>query len=104
MPLGVVGNISAWIVTRGSSVATSFAIALTGKMVLYKPSEYATMTDLEIARPALCEAGVPYDAFITLVGDGSGRGVDGAAIDGYPSLAPTPPAHRASPAPWARAW
>ncbi|MEP6790843.1 MAG: aldehyde dehydrogenase family protein, partial [Ramlibacter sp.] len=43
---------------------------LTGNAVLYKPSEYATMTGLEIAR-LLHESGVPKDVFTTLVGEGA---------------------------------
>jgi acyl-CoA reductase-like NAD-dependent aldehyde dehydrogenase len=42
---------------------------LTGNAVLYKPSEYATLTGLEIAR-LLHQAGVPPDVFQTLVGAG----------------------------------
>ena len=40
---------------------------LTGNAVLYKPSEFATLTGLHIAR-LLHEAGVPTDVFVPLVG------------------------------------
>ena len=42
---------------------------LTGNAVLYKPSEFATLTGLHIDR-LLHAAGVPADVFITLVGGG----------------------------------
>jgi acyl-CoA reductase-like NAD-dependent aldehyde dehydrogenase len=43
---------------------------LTGNAVLYKPSEHATLTGLAIAA-LLHEAGVPEDAFVPVVGDGT---------------------------------
>jgi acyl-CoA reductase-like NAD-dependent aldehyde dehydrogenase len=48
---------------------------LTGNAVLYKPSEFATMTGLAMAG-LLHEAGVPSDIFVPLVGEG----VVGAAL------------------------
>ena len=45
---------------------------LTGNTVLYKPSEYATVTGLRIAE-LLHEAGVPDDAFIARGGRRRGR-------------------------------
>ena len=41
-----------------------------GNAVLYKPSEYATLTGLHIAQ-MLKEAGVPEDVFIPVIGDGA---------------------------------
>jgi acyl-CoA reductase-like NAD-dependent aldehyde dehydrogenase len=68
-PLGVVANISAWNYPWfvGSNVFVPALLA--GNTVLYKPSEFAAMTGLEIAR-LLHEAGVPEDVFIALVGAG----------------------------------
>jgi acyl-CoA reductase-like NAD-dependent aldehyde dehydrogenase len=43
---------------------------LAGNAVLYKPSEYATLTGREIAR-LLHEAGVPRDVMVCLVGGGA---------------------------------
>src|SRR5207237_3673073 len=43
---------------------------LTGNAVLYKPSEFASLTGLAIAE-LLREAGVPKEVFQTVVGDGS---------------------------------
>ena len=69
VPLGVVGNISAWNYPWFVGGNVFVPALLTGNTVLYKPSEFATLTGLEIAR-LLYEAGVPYDAFIPIVGDG----------------------------------
>jgi acyl-CoA reductase-like NAD-dependent aldehyde dehydrogenase len=68
-PLGVVANISAWNYPYfvGANVFVPALIA--GNTVLYKPSEFAAMTGLEIAR-LLHESGIPDDAFIALVGAG----------------------------------
>jgi acyl-CoA reductase-like NAD-dependent aldehyde dehydrogenase len=69
VPLGVVGNISAWNYPWFVSCNVIVPALLTGNAVLYKPSEYATLTGLEIAR-LLHEAGVPQDVFEALVGAG----------------------------------
>jgi acyl-CoA reductase-like NAD-dependent aldehyde dehydrogenase len=66
-PLGVVANISAWNYPYFVGANVFVPALLTGNTVVYKPSEYATLTGLEIAR-ALHDAGVPEDAFITVVG------------------------------------
>jgi acyl-CoA reductase-like NAD-dependent aldehyde dehydrogenase len=70
LPLGVVGNISAWNYPWFVGCNVIVPALLTGNAVLYKPSEYATLTGLEIAR-LLHEAGVPQDVFIALVGGGA---------------------------------
>ncbi len=66
-PLGVIANISAWNYPYfvGGNVFIPALIA--GNAVLYKPSEYATLTGLHIAA-LLYEAGVPTDVFIPVVG------------------------------------
>ncbi len=69
VPLGVVANISAWNYPWFVGCNVIVPALLTGNAVLYKPSEFATMTGLEIAR-LLHEAGVPNDVFIALVGAG----------------------------------
>jgi acyl-CoA reductase-like NAD-dependent aldehyde dehydrogenase len=69
VPLGVVGNISAWNYPWFVGCNVIVPALLTGNAVLYKPSEYATLTGMEIAR-LLHEAGVPKDVFATLVGGG----------------------------------
>src|SRR5215471_12221493 len=74
-PLGVIANISAWNYPYfvGSNVFIPALIA--GNAVLYKPSEFATLTGLHIEE-MLHEAGVPRDAFIAVVG----AGATGAAL------------------------
>jgi acyl-CoA reductase-like NAD-dependent aldehyde dehydrogenase len=69
-PLGVIANISAWNYPYfvGSNVFVPALI--TGNTVLYKPSEFATLTGLAI-QEMLHEAGVPKDAFVAVVGGGS---------------------------------
>ena len=82
MPLGVVANISAWNYPWFVGGNVFVPALLTGNAVLYKPSEFATMTGLAIAR-LLHEAGVPSDVFITLVGKGDvGEALLGERIDG----------------------
>jgi len=68
-PLGLVGNISAWNYPWFVGCNVIVPALLTGNAVLYKPSEFATLTGLEIAR-LLHEAGVPKDVFAPLVGAG----------------------------------
>jgi acyl-CoA reductase-like NAD-dependent aldehyde dehydrogenase len=68
-PLGVVANISAWNYPYFVGGNVFVPALLTGNAVLYKPSEYATLTGQHIAR-LLHAAGVPPDVFTTLVGTG----------------------------------
>jgi acyl-CoA reductase-like NAD-dependent aldehyde dehydrogenase len=67
LPLGVVANISAWNYPWFVGGNVFIPALLTGNAVLYKPSEYAAMTGLAIAR-LLHGAGVPADVFAVLVG------------------------------------
>jgi len=81
-PLGVVANISAWNYPWFVGGNVFVPALLTGNAVLYKPSEFATLTGLEIGR-LLHEAGVPKDVFIVLVGDGAvGAALVAQDIDG----------------------
>ncbi len=70
LPLGIVGNISAWNYPWFVGCNVIVPALLTGNAVLYKPSEYATLTGLEIAR-LLHQAGVPQDVFVPLIGGGA---------------------------------
>jgi acyl-CoA reductase-like NAD-dependent aldehyde dehydrogenase len=74
-PLGVVVNISAWNYPYFVGGNVFVPALLAGNAVLYKPSEFATLTGLHIAR-LLHESGVPQDVFVPLVG----RGDVGAAL------------------------
>jgi acyl-CoA reductase-like NAD-dependent aldehyde dehydrogenase len=82
-PLGVVGNISAWNYPYlvGTNVFVSALLA--GNAVLYKPSELATLSGMQIQK-YLYEAGVPEDAFQIAVGDKHvGELLLDADLDGY---------------------
>jgi len=82
IPLGVVGNISAWNYPYFVGCNVIVPALLTGNTVLYKPSEYAALTGLHIAR-LLHGAGVPKDAMHTLVGAGEvGAALLAQRIDG----------------------
>jgi len=74
-PLGVIANISAWNYPYFVGGNVFVPALLAGNAVLYKPSEFATLTGLHIAR-LLHESGVPPDVFAALVG----RGEVGAAL------------------------
>jgi acyl-CoA reductase-like NAD-dependent aldehyde dehydrogenase len=81
-PLGVVANISAWNYPYfvGSNVFVPALLA--GNTVLYKPSEFASLTGAEIAR-LLYEAGIPQDVFIPVVGGGKvGEALLAQPVDG----------------------
>ena len=65
--LGVVANISAWNYPWFVGGNVFIPALLTGNAVLYKPSEFAAMTGLAIAR-LLHAAGVPQDVFVPLIG------------------------------------
>jgi acyl-CoA reductase-like NAD-dependent aldehyde dehydrogenase len=68
-PLGVIANISAWNYPWFVGGNVFVPALLAGNTVLYKPSEYAALTGLEIER-LLHESGIPKDAFIALIGAG----------------------------------
>jgi acyl-CoA reductase-like NAD-dependent aldehyde dehydrogenase len=69
-PLGVIANISAWNYPYfvGGNVFVPALAA--GNAVLYKPSEFATLTGQHIA-DLLHEAGIPRNIFIAVIGDGA---------------------------------
>jgi acyl-CoA reductase-like NAD-dependent aldehyde dehydrogenase len=69
-PLGIVGNISAWNYPYLVGVNVFIPALLAGNGVLYKPSEYATLTGLHIQR-LLHGAGVPTDVFQLVAGKGA---------------------------------
>ncbi len=66
-PLGVVCNISAWNYPYLVGVNVFVPALLAGNVVMYKPSEYSTLTGLEIEK-LLKEAGVPNHVFHVAIG------------------------------------
>ena len=66
-PLGIICNISAWNYPYLVGVNVFVPALLAGNAVLYKPSEYSTLTGLEIEK-LLKEAGVPQNVFQVAVG------------------------------------
>ena len=81
-PLGVVANVSAWNYPWFVGSNVFIPALLTGNTVLYKPSEHATLTGQRIGE-LLHEAGVPADAFVTVVGGGPvGAAVVEQPVDG----------------------
>ncbi len=69
-PLGVVANISAWNYPYFVGGNVFVPALLTGNAVLYKPSEFATLTGIEIGK-LLHRSGVPQHIFAVLVGGGA---------------------------------
>jgi acyl-CoA reductase-like NAD-dependent aldehyde dehydrogenase len=81
-PLGVVANISAWNYPYFVGANIFVPALLTGNAVLYKPSEFATLTGLEIAK-MLHASGVPRDAFVAVTGGGEvGAALARQPVDG----------------------
>jgi len=66
-PLGVICNISAWNYPYLVGVNVFVPALLAGNAVMYKPSEYASLTGLEIER-LLKKAGVPENVFQIAIG------------------------------------
>ena len=82
VPLGVVANISAWNYPWFVGCNVILPALLAGNAVLYKPSEYATLTGLAITR-LLHAAGVPSEVMVCLVGAGEvGAALLAQPVDG----------------------
>ncbi len=82
-PLGVICNISAWNYPYLVGTNVFVPALLAGNTVLYKPSEYSTLTGLHIER-LMQGAGVPADAFICGLGGKSvGQELLNMNFDGY---------------------
>jgi acyl-CoA reductase-like NAD-dependent aldehyde dehydrogenase len=82
-PLGVVCNISAWNYPYLVGVNVFVPALLGGNTVMYKPSEFATLTGLEIEK-VLKSAGVPASAFqVATGGRATGELLLGMPFDGY---------------------
>jgi acyl-CoA reductase-like NAD-dependent aldehyde dehydrogenase len=82
-PLGLICNISAWNYPYLVGVNVFVPALLAGNAVMYKPSEYATLTGMEIEK-LLKEAGVPQDVFQVAVGaKETGEWLLDLPFDGY---------------------
>ena len=82
-PLGVICNISAWNYPYNVGVNVFVPALLAGNAVMYKPSEYATLTGQGIAR-CLHEAGSPGEVFQLALGGGEvGKLLLDLPFDGY---------------------
>ncbi len=82
-PLGVVCNISAWNYPWLVGVNVFVPALIAGNTVMYKPSEYATLTGIEINR-LLKESGVPENSFqISVGGPEIGEVLLDLPFDGY---------------------
>jgi len=81
-PLGVIASVSAWNYPWFVGANVFVPALATGNTVLYKPSEFATLTGLAISR-LLHESGIPDEAFIPVVGGGDvGAAVVRQPVDG----------------------
>ena len=81
-PLGTIVNISAWNYPYFVGSNVYLPALLTGNAVLYKPSEFATLSGLAVAA-LLHQAGVPQEIFQPVVGSGEvGRTLLDQEIDG----------------------
>jgi len=82
-PLGVICNISAWNYPYLVGVNVFVPALLAGNAVMYKPSEYSTLTGLEIEK-LLKQAGVPENIFHAAIGGGkTGEMLLELPFDGY---------------------
>ncbi len=82
-PLGVICNISAWNYPYLVGVNVFVPALLAGNAVLYKPSEFATLTGLQIEK-LWRDAGLPANTFCIAIGDGKvGAALLDMPLDGY---------------------
>lgn len=82
-PLGVIANISAWNYPYLIAMNVIVPALITGNAVLYKPSEYATLSGLQMER-LLFQSGVPENAFQVVLGAGdAGRAILELPLNGF---------------------
>lgn len=82
-PLGVIANISAWNYPYLVGVNVFIPALIAGNTVLYKPSEYSTLTGLKIEE-LLHQAGIPGNCFKAITGGReAGRALLELPLDGY---------------------
>jgi acyl-CoA reductase-like NAD-dependent aldehyde dehydrogenase len=81
-PLGVIGNISAWNYPYLVGVNVFIPALICGNAVLYKPSEYTSLTGLEIQK-IFYDCGLPSYAFqVAIGGQDVGRQLLELPLDG----------------------
>jgi acyl-CoA reductase-like NAD-dependent aldehyde dehydrogenase len=82
-PLGVIANISAWNYPYLVGVNVFVPALMAGNAVLYKPSEYTTLTGLHLA-DLWTRAGLPEGCFGTIVGGApAGEALLDLPLNGY---------------------
>lgn len=82
-PLGVIANISAWNYPYLVGVNVFIPALIGGNAVLYKPSEYATLTGMQIQR-LLYRSGIPENVFQVIIGKGAaGQTLLELPLNGY---------------------
>ncbi|MES1223296.1 MAG: aldehyde dehydrogenase family protein, partial [Bacteroidota bacterium] len=82
-PFGIIANISAWNYPYLVGVNVFIPALIGGNAVLYKPSEYSSLTGLAIQR-LLYKAGVPENVFQSVIGKGNvGQYLLDLPLDGY---------------------
>lgn len=82
-PLGVIANISAWNYPYLVGVNIFVPALICGNVVFYKPSEYSTLTGIEIEK-LLFEAGFPPEVFKMAIGGPEvGESLLNMPLDGY---------------------
>jgi acyl-CoA reductase-like NAD-dependent aldehyde dehydrogenase len=81
-PLGVITNISAWNYPYFVGANAFLPALIAGNAVLYKPSEFSTLTGLAMVE-ALHKSGVPADVMVPVIGAGDvGAAILREPIDG----------------------
>ncbi len=81
--LGVIANISAWNYPFLVGVNVFIPALIAGNAVLYKPSEYSTITGLNIVT-YMHASGIPTDVFVPIIGDyNAGEVLLELPLDGY---------------------
>jgi len=82
-PLGVIANISAWNYPYLVGVNVYIPALIAGNAVLYKPSEYTTLTGEKVGE-LMRKAGVPLDVFQLIIGRGAaGQALLELPLNGY---------------------
>ena len=82
-PLGVIANISAWNYPYLVGVNVFIPALISGNAVLYKPSEYASLSGKNITQ-LLYESGIPKGLFQCIIGDGLiGKALLNMDVDGF---------------------